>query len=306
MKGIFNLPPEHDGSRLILSISGGKDSTATLLALRERGHQFDCVFADTEWEAPQTYEYLAFLEKRLGLQIHRVRSKNGGMEKGIVHHGIFPSRKMKWCTKELKVFPIIEYHETIKEACECETVSVVGIRRDESDDRAEAKGFEYEPQSDWYTWRPLIDWTIRDVLEIHNKYAIPVNPLYQLGFSRVGCMPCIQAKKEEIRLMAKHFPEKVQAIHVLETELTKKRHAKGLSGASFFRPAKSKSPEDSTIEKVVEWSKTKHGGKEPLIDETPEGGCYRWGLCDLPDKSNQLTTVMESLGILLQANEGEK
>jgi 3'-phosphoadenosine 5'-phosphosulfate sulfotransferase (PAPS reductase)/FAD synthetase len=50
----------------MVSISGGKDSTATALLARERGIEAQLVFADTEHEHPQTYDYLEYLDKTLG------------------------------------------------------------------------------------------------------------------------------------------------------------------------------------------------------------------------------------------------
>ena len=45
--------------RVLVAVSGGKDSTATALHLAELGVSFVCVFADTGWEAPETYAYIA-------------------------------------------------------------------------------------------------------------------------------------------------------------------------------------------------------------------------------------------------------
>ena len=68
------------GADLSVSLSGGKDSTATYLHLLESG-TLDAVeraggkvyrvFADTGWELPATYAYLDELQKRFG-KIHRV------------------------------------------------------------------------------------------------------------------------------------------------------------------------------------------------------------------------------------------
>lgn len=57
----------------LLSISGGKDSTAMLLHAIERGIEFRCVFADTGHEHPDTYAYLDYLEEHLGIDLQRVR-----------------------------------------------------------------------------------------------------------------------------------------------------------------------------------------------------------------------------------------
>jgi 3'-phosphoadenosine 5'-phosphosulfate sulfotransferase (PAPS reductase)/FAD synthetase len=55
------------GARHILSLSGGKDSTALAIHLRERIPHLEYVFCDTEKELPETYEYLGRLEALLGV-----------------------------------------------------------------------------------------------------------------------------------------------------------------------------------------------------------------------------------------------
>ncbi len=280
---IIPIPPAYKTARIIAATSGGKDSTALILALRELGLPFDCVFADTKWEAPQVYEYLDMLETRLGIKIQRVVGKHGGMEATAIRKGMFPKRLARWCTEELKIIPIKGFHAKVQDAWDTDTINAVGIRRDESESRARALGFEYEREADWYTWRPLLDWSVDMVLAMHHRHGIPINPLYKMGFSRVGCMPCIMSKKEEIRLMAEHFPERVTRVDVLESALTaRRRHLEKEDNkqSTFFQG--SKGTQRADINSVVAWSKTKHGGKAPLIDTTPSGGCYRWGLCELP------------------------
>lgn len=137
------IPEGHDDSIFIVSVSGGKDSTATLLAMREAGIPHRAVFADTGWEAAETYEYLTTLERLLGITIDRVRSEKGGMVDIARHKAGFPTRKGKWCTEELKLKPLRAYHDKAAESADCETVSVVGIRADESRARSAMKPFEY-------------------------------------------------------------------------------------------------------------------------------------------------------------------
>jgi len=248
------------------------------------------VFADTGWEAPETYEYLNTLETMLGIKIHRVERPGGTMIEAIRERAGFPSRRIRWCTKELKVLPIIAFHEMIRLRDDTDTVSVVGIRRDESQARADAKSFEFNHESNWYTWRPLIHWTIPDVLAIHHKHGIPINPLYRKGFGRVGCMPCIMANKTDIRLVAKHYPGRINTIRELEQFSVAERVRRNAlepgryahKGGTFFLAGKRNPGEVTPIDRVVAWSKTKRGGKLPLIDETPDSGCFRWGFCDAP------------------------
>ena len=74
---LLTIPAGHEDSVFIVSVSGGKDSTATLLALRESNIPPRAAFADTGWEAPETYAYLATLERLLGITIDRVGVPGG-------------------------------------------------------------------------------------------------------------------------------------------------------------------------------------------------------------------------------------
>ena len=272
------LPSELEGLQLIASVSGGKDSTALMLALRENGLPFKAVFADTGWEAPETYAYLDLLRTHIGpIDVVGVE---GGMETKVRARKAFPSRVARWCTEELKMQPLRKYHDVI-EATGIETVNVVGVRASESAARAVLSELEDEPigHRSWggWVWRPLLQWTIADVLKIHNAHQVPVNPLYQKGMDRVGCYPCIYANKEQVKALVMTDPKRIEYIAGLEAELTASRD----DGASvtFFQSRNGA----RGIEEVATWSRTSRGGKQlPLLDDPPRGGCMRWGLCDMP------------------------
>lgn len=95
------------GRRVVLSVSGGKDSAAASLHLRELGIEHTRVFADTGWENPITYEYLRGpLTQALG-PIVEVRAAETFVQL-VRKKRIFPDRTKRFCTVELKVKPIDE------------------------------------------------------------------------------------------------------------------------------------------------------------------------------------------------------
>lgn len=271
----------------VVSVSGGKDSAAVALALREAEVPFRMVFADTGWEAPETYAHLDYLREKIGpIDVVGV---DGGMAGTIRKNARFASRMQRWCTKELKLVPLRLYHNAIEQ----DTVSVLGIRADESTARRDALAFEDCDRWGGYVWRPIVDWTIEDVISIHLRHGVAMNPLYHRGHNRVGCYPCIYAAKEEIRLIADHAPDRIDEIRALEIEATKLRVARNAEtpgrykyvDASYFL---NRNGEEHalTIDDVVAWSRTSRGGRQlPLLAPPPEGGCFRWGMCEAPDST---------------------
>jgi 3'-phosphoadenosine 5'-phosphosulfate sulfotransferase (PAPS reductase)/FAD synthetase len=90
----------------VLGISGGKDSAALALYLRDRVPEMEYFFCDTGAELPETYEFLARLEAALGRPIARLNPDRDFDHWLQVFGGALPSPQMRWCTKNLKIKPL--------------------------------------------------------------------------------------------------------------------------------------------------------------------------------------------------------
>jgi 3'-phosphoadenosine 5'-phosphosulfate sulfotransferase (PAPS reductase)/FAD synthetase len=234
------------------------------------------VFFDTGWEHPALYDYLrGELSRAIG-PIVEVRSSRypGGMVDLIRQRHSFPSRLRRLCTDELKVRPARAYIERAQDTYG-EVINAVGIRAEESKARALMPEWEWSEALDCESWRPLITWTVADVVAIHARHGLRPNPLYLAGAERVGCWPCIFSRKAEVRMVADLSPGRMDMIRELEKELSE--HAG--SPRTFFA-GRSTREGVQPIDSVIAWSRTPTRGVEPEPFDDPNRGCMRWGLCE--------------------------
>jgi 3'-phosphoadenosine 5'-phosphosulfate sulfotransferase (PAPS reductase)/FAD synthetase len=282
--------------RVVLSMSGGKDSTACALLLEKHGVPFERIFMDTGWEHPAIYDYIkTVLEPRFG-SVTRIKSKKfpNGMADLVRYKNMFPSRLLRFCTQELKIFP---FEEWVK-AQDDEVVSVVGIRRQESQARSEAKRWAFNEALDIEIFRPIVDHSFDDIIEMHRQADIPPNPLYLQGAERVGCYPCIFARKSEVDQVARTWPGRIDEIAELEEELTQKAKQrsddkKSVSQVTFFHGRGGAGA--TGIRQVASWAKTAFGGRQlKLFDLSAQDGCSRWGMCESPLADSELVKIRET------------
>ena len=214
--------------KYIVSISGGKDSTACLLYMLERVNKENIipVFCDTKWEADETYEYLDYLEKELDIEIVRIESE--GMWALCERKGFVVNRHMRSCTMELKIKPFQRWLKNNFVGKE-EFIVVEGIRREESEARKNTEVFEIKqsvlPGEKFLipTMYPIAFWNVEKVFAYIEEKGIKINPLYRKGFRRVGCMPCVNASKYELLYLPKKYRDRLEALEkAIEEQIGKK------------------------------------------------------------------------------------
>jgi 3'-phosphoadenosine 5'-phosphosulfate sulfotransferase (PAPS reductase)/FAD synthetase len=181
--------------RHILSLSGGKDSTALAIYLRDRIPELEYVFCDTEKELPETYEYLARLEAYLGKQIVRLKHDGRGFDHHLgIRHGFLPSPRNRWCTEHLKLKPFEAYVGTDP------VRNYIGIRADE-----DRQGYvSHKPNiTPVYPFREA-GITKAEVYRILETSGLGL-PAYYGWRSRSGCYFCFfQQKIEWVGLLENH------------------------------------------------------------------------------------------------------
>lgn len=182
--------------RHILSLSGGKDSTALAIYLHGRIPELEYVFCDTEQELPETYDYLGRLEAFLGKPIYYLKHDGKGFDELLTaRRGFLPSPQVRWCTEYLKIKPFEKFVGNDP------VYNYVGIRADELHRRG------YISTKPNITARyPFIEDGIRrdDVLRILEESGLGI-PDYYKWRSRSGCYFCFfQQRVEWVGLLENH------------------------------------------------------------------------------------------------------
>ena len=190
----------------ILSLSGGKDSSALAFFIKnnmpELHKNIEYVFADTEHEIPETYDYLNKIEVFTGKTITRLKPYKS-FDDLLIATTFLPSHSHRWCTILLKTQTFRHYIQTkFKQDGEEGIVNLyIGIRADERD-RAKASGQDNLINEKF----PFIEYNInkQDVEDLLINEGIGY-PDYYKWRKRSGCYFCFyQSCMDWINLYENH------------------------------------------------------------------------------------------------------
>lgn len=226
---------------VVVYSSGWKDSTATILLALETYPKSRVipVFNDTGWEHPATYEYLDYLQDRLQIEIRRTRGET--VPDLIRKYGNFPFGMGRFCTSSTKVSAIYKWYKSQGFYRRGQAQSWIGIRADESNNRARKYGdlsdTELLDYSDLYpscpkslsnhvkVRLPILWWSTQQVFDYLKQHDVAPNPLYAEGTNdRVGCYPCLLAgKKAQEKMFATEVgQQRLEIIRQLEKDIGQK------------------------------------------------------------------------------------
>jgi 3'-phosphoadenosine 5'-phosphosulfate sulfotransferase (PAPS reductase)/FAD synthetase len=184
------IPPRH-----ILSLSGGKDSAALAIYMRDRVPEMEYIFHDTDKELPETYDYLARLEAILGKPVVKTSPVDTFDHWLAVYGGMLPSNHRRWCTRMLKLKPFEAY------VGDGPVINYVGLRADEK-----RVGYISTKPNIKAVYPFQEDGLVRaDIIRILEDSGLGLPPYMAWGRSRSGCYFCFyQQKIEWVRLRETH------------------------------------------------------------------------------------------------------
>ncbi len=187
IRGIANQKDFRD-SPVYVSFSGGKDSLATLDITRSALKNVKVFFANTGIEFPETVEFLRQFCRKNSVELIEVNANEAFWENLPIFGP--PAKDFRWCCKVCKLAPInIVMEECTRQGRKCLTID--GKRKYESFSRARISPKEENPFiPGQVSVFPIRNWRAIEVWLYIYYRKLEYNPLYDLGFERVGCWLC--------------------------------------------------------------------------------------------------------------------
>jgi phosphoadenosine phosphosulfate reductase len=161
-----------------------EDVLLTKLAI-ELDPKIPILFLDTGYHFTETYSYRDQIAKNWSLNLINLLPEKTVAEQEL-EHGLLYQSAPDQCCKLRKVEPLFKAVAEYR-------VWLTGLRREQARSRAaleESALFTLPSGKQVLKLAPLAEWTTRDVWYACEHFSIPLLPLYERGYSSIGCEPC--------------------------------------------------------------------------------------------------------------------
>ena len=185
--------------RAIVPVSGGKDSSAALiLAVKALGpDRVTAIYVDTGIDFAENLEHVENLASRLGVEL---LVEKAGVDRGLLLEGLpLPSPGNRWCTGR----KLAALHRAVKRiASDKWATLIVGDRDAESSRRSLRPPVRLDENLNLPVVAPLKYWAGAHVEAYLHLEGVKPNPLYHMGFLRLGCYLCFALRPSwELQLL---------------------------------------------------------------------------------------------------------
>lgn len=176
--------------RISFSTSLGIEDQAVTHAIAAAGKGIDIFTLDTGRHFPETLDTIFETEGRYGIKIRVMFPDAREVEELVANDGIYGFRysveARKACCDIRKVRPL-------NRALAGSSGWITGLRREQSQGRAEVPFAAYDAAQNIIKLNPIADWSLQQLEDYVAQNNVPVNPLHAKGFPSIGCQPCTRA-----------------------------------------------------------------------------------------------------------------
>lgn len=264
LKAASDMSLSHYKKPLVVTTSGGKDSSVCVALAERAGIPFEVMHNHTTVDAPETVYFVRAEFKRLEekginciINYPHYKGERVTMWSLIPQKLMPPTRLVRYCCSILKerggagrfITTGVRWAESAKrknrgiyETMPSDPRKKIILNNDNDDHR---RLFETCTLKSKRTCNPIIDWTDADVWEFLEAGKIQVNPLYGCGFSRVGCVGCPMAGKAGRRVEFARYPTYREAYIRAFDRMLEERRRRGRTLGTWGQ--------DATARDVFHW-----------------------------------------------------
>ncbi|WP_206215062.1 phosphoadenosine phosphosulfate reductase family protein [Adlercreutzia sp. ZJ138] len=211
---------------LVVSFSGGKDSTVTAdLAVRALSNPYLVhIFGDTTLEFPSTIEYAERFRSSHPLAVFKTTKNYEQSFYDVAEEIGPPARMMRWCCSMFKTGPISRAFKGL--FGDQPILTFYGIRKGESVSRSKYNRIEDSAESVKIQRQkvaaPIFYWNDIDVWLYILAEGVDFNDAYRLGYERVGCWCCPNNNPRAQFLSQIYMPEESEKWHTFLVDFARR------------------------------------------------------------------------------------
>lgn len=247
LKAASEMSLQAYGQPLIVTTSGGKDSSVCVELAQRAGIPFEVMHSHTTADAPETVYFVRLEFKRLEekgirciLNMPTYKDKRTSMWALIPKKLMPPTCITRYCCEVLKegggkgrfICTGVRWAESVKrknrgiyEKLSADKKKKIILNNDNDDTRLLFENCRLKAKR---VVNPIIDWQVSDVWDFLKDAKVPVNPLYGEDFCRVGCIGCPMAGKAGREVQFARWPKYKNLYLRAFKHLQEERAAKGL------------------------------------------------------------------------------
>ena len=208
---VQNAASEYSEENIVISFSGGKDSTVTADVVTKAlsNPSLVHIFGNTTLEFPATVAYANRFRDNHPLAIFMIAKNDEQVFYDVCEDIGLPARMMRWCCSMFKTGPITRVINSLYR--NQQILTFYGIRKSESVSRSKYNRIENSAESvkiqQQTVASPIFFWKDIDIWLYILAEKIDFNDAYRLGYDRVGCWCCPNNNQRAQFLSRIYLPE---------------------------------------------------------------------------------------------------
>jgi phosphoadenosine phosphosulfate reductase len=169
--------------RLTMATAFGAEGCCLIHMLAEIEPRVRIFNLETGYQFPETLQLRERIKERYGIEVEYIRPELTVEEYEAEHGGPLYEMRPDQCCHDRKILPL-------RQAVVGYDAWVSAIRKDQTQDRAQAGVVQWDAKFGLVKVNPLLGWTKREVWGFLLKNRVPYNPLHDMNYPSIGCWPC--------------------------------------------------------------------------------------------------------------------